>query len=88
MIVLFTSILKTIILLKRFNSRQLRINNNEVDRFSIDNSKEIAKKLIKLKSQKSTKLGKKLLKNRNLPKFYTKKAKSSFLIFHAKIAFN
>ena len=36
---------------------------------------------------KSTKLEKKLLKNENLSNFYTKKNRSSFLAFNAKIAF-
>ena len=81
--------LKTTILLEKLTSRQLKINDNKVNKFDIGSSKEIAKKSKKLlKSQKLAKLGKKLSKSGNLLKSNTKKTGPSFLTSDARTVFN
>ena len=65
---------------------------NEIDSIKGNNKlikKSIKPKIRKLsKSQKSAKLGKKLLKNRSLPNFKIKENRSSFLTFKTRLAFN
>ena len=59
-------------------------SNNKVNRFGIDrNDIEYIKKL-----EKSFKLGKKLLKSRNLTNFGTMEAKPKFLTSNTKTVFN
>ena len=62
---------------------------------NIKSGDELIKKCGKLskteklfKSQKSAKLGKKLLKSRNLPNFNVKKNKPSFLTLNTRTTFN
>ena len=77
------------VLLKKSISERLEISNDEIDRFDVSNSREIIKKLRKLfKSQKLAKLGKKLLKNGNLPNFGITEARPKFLTLDTKITFN
>ena len=72
----------------------LKANNSENDRFDNNDSKKIARKLGKLKSeklfkfQKLAKSRKRLSKNRNLSHFSTKKTRPSFLTFGIKKTFN
>ena len=81
--------LKTTIPPERLTPKRLRVGDNKVNRFGVGGNKEIARKLEKLfKSQKSAKLRKKLLKNRNSPNFGASKAKLKFLTSDASIAFN
>ena len=47
---LFTSTLKTIVLLKRLTSERLGVGDDKVNRFGVNGSKKIAKKSRKLKS--------------------------------------
>ena len=45
-----TLILKTTILSKKLITKWLKVNNNEVNRFGVDDSEEITRKLRKLKN--------------------------------------
>ena len=82
-IVSLTLILKTIILLEKSTSKQLKVYDDKMDRFDIGSNKELAKKLEKSKSQKLSRLRKskskklaksrKPSKNEDLSKFVTKK---------------
>ena len=88
------SILKTTVPPKRLISKWLGVDDNEVDKFSVEGSKEIAKKLRNLKSeklskfQKLTKLKKILSKSGNSSNFNATKARPKFWTLDAKIAFN
>ena len=73
---------------------EVRNGNDEVDRFGVGGSEELAKKSGKSKSQnlsksqKSVKSGKSLPKSRNSPNFSATEAGPSFLIPSAREAFN
>ena len=82
--------LKTIVSPEKLTSERLEVINSRVDEFNIGgNGGDYTKKLEKLsKSQKLTKLEKKLSKNGNLPNFNAKKAGPNFLNSGVREAFN
>ena len=78
---------------KKLTFKCLKVGDNKIDRFNIGGSKKIAKKLRKSIREKLPKFwklakSKKLSKSGNLPKFYAKKSRSSFLTPIARIIFN
>ena len=83
-----TLIQKTTILPEKSTPKRLRVIDNEVNRFDIDGSEEIAKKSEKFfKSWKSAKLRTKSSKIRNLSNFSTIKTEPTFLTSDSKTAF-
>ena len=81
--------LKITVLLEKLIPKQLRVSDDEVNRFDVGSGKEIAKKSGKLsKPWKLAKLEKKLSKNGNLLNFDIIEAGSKFLTPNAKTVFN
>ena len=77
------------ILSKRLTPKRLRVDDGEVNKFSVNNGEKITKKSGKSsKSQKSAKLKKKLSKSGNSPNFGATEAGPKFLTLSARTAFN
>lgn len=84
--------LKTTVLLERLTFKQLKVDDNEINRFGVSGGKEFTRKPGKPKNQKLCKFSKilkykKLLKSGNLPNNNAMK-RLSFLILNSRIAFN